>query len=329
MTIEQRAFTRRRFLIVGSLALATGWLARPARGSPVASGNLSGLQLGVGTYKGMAPSFFKEAGIEPGPYRVKYAELAGGNLIVEALASGSLDIGSMSEIPPIFAIQSQTPIKLIAVLRGDVNNQVFLVPNGSRVSDVAELKGKRVGFVRSTTSHYFLIKALKERSLSFADIDPVGLTPQDGFSAFQSGQLDAWVIYGIHIQIALARTGARILKTAQGYLSGNYVIAARSDALDDPRKVAAIKDYLGQEQCVWDWVQSHPEQWAKKSAAITGIDAALFLDQFRAQSEPFRLGPVDDTAIASQQAVADLFHETGVLQGRLNVAPLWVKDLWP
>ncbi|SEJ39146.1 sulfonate transport system substrate-binding protein [Azotobacter beijerinckii] len=328
MPNEYPSMTRRRVLLAGSVlagaALASRWGV--AASGPL---DLSRTRLGVGTYKGAAPSFLEEAGLAPPPYEVSYAELAGGNLIVEALAGGSLDVGSMSEIPPVFAIQSQAPIKLIAVLRGDVNNQVFLVPQGSGVREIAELRGKRVGFVRSTTSHYFLIKALKEQGLSLADIEPVGLTPQDGFSAFQSGQLDAWVIYGIYIQIALARTHARIVKTALGYLSGNYVIAARAESLKDPYRVAAIKDYLAREQQVWDWVQANPESWAKKSAAITGIDASLFMDQFRARSEPYRMVPVDDAAIRSQQEVADLFYEAGVLRQRLDVAPLWARGVWP
>lgn len=320
---------RRDLVLGGSLLLGatlTGrWNLLAAPSQP----DLSQVLLNVGTYKGQASSFFADAGAKPNPYQVKHAEMAGGNLIVEGLSGGSLDIGSMSEIPPIFAIQSQAPIKLIAVLRGDVNsNQAILLPKDSKIQSLADLKGKRVGFVRSTTAHYFLIKALKEQGLSFADITPVGLTPQDGFSAFQSGQLDAWVIYGIYIRIALARLQARVLKTGLGYLSGNYVIAARTSVLEDAAKVAAIKDYLALEQRTWDWIQANPEQWAKRSSEITGLDASLFLDQFRAQSEPYRLIPVDDSAIASQQAVADLFHEAGVLSQRLDVRPLWVKGFW-
>ncbi|NBA98334.1 ABC transporter substrate-binding protein [Pseudomonas sp. R5(2019)] len=313
--------SRRRLLLAGSLLAAAPLLGRSAFAN---TSGLAGSSLSVGTYKGAAPSFFKEAGVQL-PYPVTYAELAGGNLIVEAMAGRSLELGSMSEIPPIFAIQSEAPIRLIAVMRGDVNNQVFLLPRDSPIRSVGDLKGKRVGYVRSTTSHYFLIKALKEQGLTMKDIQPVGLTPQDGFSAFQSGQLDAWVIYGIWIQIALAKTGASILKTALGYLSGNYVIAARSDLIDDPHKRATIKDYIAREQQVWDWRENNPEQWAKKSAALTGIPAERFLEQFRAQSEPYKLAPVDDAAIRSQQDVADLFYEAGVLNKRLDVAPLWVK----
>ncbi|MGE7957518.1 ABC transporter substrate-binding protein, partial [Pseudomonas sp. NPDC089530] len=288
--------------------------------------NLADLTLGVATYRGQDSYFVDDAGTANTPYKVEYAEFAGGNLIVEALASGSLDVGSMSEIPPIFSIQSHRQPRLIAVLQGDVNNQVFLIPKDSPVESVGQLRGKRVGYVRSTTSHYFLIKALKEQGLTLNDITAVALTPQDGFSAFQSGQLDAWVIYGVFIQLAKFRSGARVLKTALGYLSGNYLIAARPAALDEPLRRQAIQDYLQRQARTLDWINDNPEPWAAKSAQLLGVDKAVFLDMYHSRSQPSKIVAVNDQAIASQQEVADLFFDAGVLSERLDVSPLWDRS---
>lgn len=204
---------RRDFLTASSFALGALGLSSLGLAPRVfAQGKqLADLTLGVATYRGQDSYFVEDAGTGNTPYKVEYSEFAGGNLIVEALASGSLDVGGMSEIPPIFSIQSHRQPRLIAVLQSDVNNQVFLIPKDSPIESIGQLRGKRVGYVRSTTSHYFLIKALKEQGLTMNDITAVALTPQDGFSAFQSGQLDAWVIYGVFIQLAKFRSGARVL----------------------------------------------------------------------------------------------------------------------
>lgn len=314
---------RRNFLQLSALAGLAAALPRLGLGASV---DLSGVTLNVATYKGAAPSFFAEAGIEPPPYKVKYAEFTGGNLSFEALVSGTLDISPMSEIPPIFGIKNHAPVKLIAVLTGDVNNQAFIVPKGSAVQSVAELKGKRIGYIRSTSSHYFLLKALKEQGLGFADIVPMALTAQDGFAAFQNGALDAWVSFGYFIQLAELRAGARVLKTGQGYLSGNYVIAANQQSIADPAKHAAITDYILREYRSWQWIASHPEEWATRSAQILGMPREVFLAQYRAQSGPRLLQPVDDAAVKSQQDVADLFFEAGVLPQQLDVSGLWDRS---
>ena len=313
---------RRRFLQWAGVAGLAAGLPRLGLAAP----DLAGVTLNVATYKGAAPTFFPEAGIGAAPYRVKYAEFTGGNLSFEALVSGTLDLSPMSEIPPIFGIKNHAPVKLIAVLTGDVNNQAFVVPKGSAVQSVAQLKGLRVGYIRSTSSHYFLLKALKEQGLSFADIVPMALTPQDGFAALQNGALDAWVTFGYFIQLAELRSGARVLKTGQGYLSGNYVIAANQASIADPLKHAAITDYVLREYRAWQWIAAHPEEWASKSAKVLGMPREVFLAQYRAQSGPRLLQPVDDAAIASQQDVADLFFEAGVLPNKLDVSGLWDRS---
>ncbi|MCY1259006.1 ABC transporter, substrate-binding protein, aliphatic sulfonates family [compost metagenome] len=324
----QGQFNRRGFLTASSIALgALGLSSLGLTSRAYAKANsLADLTLGVATYRGQDSYFTEDAGTANTPYKVEYAEFAGGNLIVEALASGSLDVGGMSEIPPIFSIQSHRQPRLIAVLQSDVNNQVFLIPKDSNIESVGQLRGKRVGYVRSTTSHYFLIKALKEQGLTMKDITAVALTPQDGFSAFQSGQLDAWVIYGVFIQLAKFRSGARVLKTALGYLSGNYLIAARPAALEDPLRKQAIQDYLQRQARTLEWINNNPEPWATKSAQLLGVDKSVFLDMYNNRSQASRVIEVNDQAIASQQEVADLFFDAGVLSERLDVSPLWDRQ---
>lgn len=323
MDITRHHQARRRFLKTSGLALLAG--AWGGSGSAWAAPSLAGTTLRIGTYKGGDSNYFGEAGVATLPYKSALAEFAAGNLIVEALSGGSLDIGGMSEIPPIFAAASNAPMKVIAVLRGDVNNQVVLVPKSSTITDAAQFKGKRIGYARSTTSHYFLLQLLKERGLSFKDIEPVALAPQDGLAAFQSGQLDAWVIYGLVVELA-KNQGARVLRTADGYLSGNYVISASNSAIADPLKHAAIGDYLQRLAKVYQWINGHPEQWAAKSGRIAGVPPQLFLSQTRARSQPFQLVAVDDAAVRSQQQVADVFAQAGLLGKRVDVAPLWDRS---
>ncbi|MEE5125131.1 ABC transporter substrate-binding protein [Pseudomonas alliivorans] len=319
-----KTFDRRSFLTASAVTLGAATLGLTPR--LFAQHPLADLTLQVATYRGGDANFNENAGNDKRPYKVQFSEFPGGNLIVEAIASGSIDLGSMSEIPPIFSIQSHRQPRLIAVMEGDVNNQVFLIPEASRIESVAELRGKRVGYVKATTAHYFLIKALKEQGLSMDDVNAIALTPQDGFTAFQSGQLDAWVTYGTFIQLAKFRSGARVLKTALGYLSGNYLLAARPAALAAPLRRQAITDYLTRQRQTLEWINDHPEAWAEKSGKLLGIDKAVFADQIANRSQPWKLRAIDDQAIASQQEVADVFFEAGVLSEKIDVSPLWDRE---
>jgi sulfonate transport system substrate-binding protein len=278
----------------------------------------------VGKGDGDTQVLLRTAGIATPGLKIDYITFESGHLVIEAFNGRSLDYGGVSEIPPIFAAASTTQsFRQIAVAHGDVNNQVILTPRGSKIRNLADLKGKRVGYVRATTSHYFLIRMLQSVGLTWADITPVAMSVADGAAAFSSGRLDAWAIYGFPIQRAIATEGATILKTALGFLSGNYLVAAHVDALADPQTSELIGRYLGVTKKAYAWAAAHQDVWAAVVAQNIGVPLAYVQDQFRRKSDVYSLRPVNEAAIASQQAVADVFTQAKLIPKAVDVRPLW------
>jgi len=313
------AYRRTVLAAGGALALA-GLLAGCGRQAAEA-GSLRVAIIGKGEQDQRI--LFRVAGIDPGVH-AEYNYFQSGHLVIEALDGGALDYGGMSEIPPVFAAASPIhSFRQIAVLHGDVNNQVVLVPRNSPIADLAGLKGRKVGYVRATTSHYFLIRMLQSVGLGWRDIVPVALGVPEGAEAFSNGAIDAWAIYGFPIQHAIATQGARVLKTALGFLSGNYIISAHVNALADPAKVELVGRYLRAVRKGYAWTAAHKDEWAAIVARQIGVPLSYVQDQFRNASDPYTLRPVNDAAIASQQAVADLFASEKLIPQAVDVRPLW------
>ena len=61
--------------------------------------------------------------------------------------------------------------------------------------------------VRACDDVALLPAQLKEAGLSFDDIQPINLSPTDGLSAYDRGDIDAWAIYGYNGQLARNRYG--------------------------------------------------------------------------------------------------------------------------
>jgi sulfonate transport system substrate-binding protein len=164
---------------------------------------------------------------------------------------------------------------------------------------------------------------LEEAGLKWGDIDALAMGVSDGAAAFSRGSFDAWAIYGFPIQRAVATEGARILRTAQGVLSGNYVVTAHVDALADPDRSGLIGKYLTLTQRALGWATTHQREWAQIVAKDIGVPQAYVDDQFRRRSDYYELRPVTDAAIRSQQQVADVFEKAGLLPRPVDVRPLW------
>jgi len=315
---------RRRLLGAGLAGLAA--LAVPKRGRAVAP-DLSGVRLRVATFKGFDETILPLAGLSNTPYTVEYHEFNSGQLEAEAMNAGAIDFGGWSEIPLAFAAASHARVRSVAVMKGNVNNQVVLVPKSSAVKSIADLKGKRVGYVRATTSHYFLLRMLWQAGLQFSDIEAVNLSPTDGAVAFRAGDLDAWAIYGYAINFALADGSGRVLRTAEGILSGNYLLGVSENTLQDPGLRAAAADYAGRVAKGYHWVEANKQQWCEALAPVIKVPLPFVQAQFYHESQPYQVVPIDAAAIASAQQVADTFVKAGLISKAVNVAPYFDSSL--
>ncbi|MCG6136542.1 MAG: ABC transporter substrate-binding protein [Nostoc sp. LLA-1] len=294
--------------------------------NPVAT-DIGNAELRVAKFRGGWDLDLKLAGVDDFPYKVQFTEFTGGNLMVQAINAGAIDLASASEIPPIFAIESQASVKIIATRKGPTVGQVVLIPKNSTAKTIADLKGKRVGYVQATTAHYFLIKMLEEVGLTMKDINGVPLSIPDGLSAFRRGELDAWATYGYAIPQA-KKDGAQVLKSAKDILSGNFVITAAPEAIADPQKKGAIADFLCRLQQTQRWREANLKDWAKTYAENIKVEEAIvYEDALEGQQQrPVELLPVSDEAIASQQQVADTFFQAGVISSQVDVTPLWDRS---
>jgi sulfonate transport system substrate-binding protein len=272
----------------------------------------------------------KAAGLDDTSYKVTYNVFQGGNLILEAMAANQLDFGVTSEIPPIFASQAANggSFKIIAVQQGSTLNQEVVVPKGSTIKSVADLKGKKVAFVKNTTAHYFLLKMLEEAGLTWSDISPVELTTADGLSALISGKVDALASYGNAI-ISAHQNEAITIASAKDILSGSFLVAASDQALADEDQKKALVDYLERINKFNEWARTHQEEWAQITADSTHQPLEQALKTYRdgEAQRPSRIVAISDNALKSEQDVADTFQQAGIFDQAVDVSTFWSDAL--
>src|SRR5690606_35613818 len=110
----------------------------------------------------------------------------------EAFNSGALDLAITAESPPVFAQAARGPVAYLAKTAVHGALVSLLVPSGSPVTSIAELKGKKVAFQKASIGHYLLVKALGEVGLTLADVESVNLAPPDANVALSQSRVDAW-----------------------------------------------------------------------------------------------------------------------------------------
>ncbi|MDQ1072914.1 ABC transporter substrate-binding protein [Streptomyces canus] len=272
----------------------------------------------------------KYAGLDDTPYTIKWSLFQGGDQQLQAIRAGALDLASSSEIPPIFAAaDGSANFKVVAVQKGATLNQEVVVPKGSKVTGIAGLKGKKIGYVQNTTAHYFLYELLKQAGLKWSDVDAKPLLPNDGLAALNGGGIDAFASYGTSI-ITAHQQGATTVGSGKDILSGNFLWSARDSVLSSPRQKAAAADLIARITKAYAYVRDgHLDGFAQVTADATHqplAQARKDLTDAQAQ-RPTQARPVGDDTIASQQKVADVFTELGALKEHLDVKTFWTTEL--
>jgi sulfonate transport system substrate-binding protein len=248
-------------------------------------------------------------------YKVSWAEFPAGPQLLEALNAGAIDFGSTGEAPPIFAQTAGDRLLYVGHEPPAPLGEAILVPKGSTIRTVADLKGRKVALNKGSNVHYLLVRALEAAGLAYGDIQPVFLAPADARAAFERGAVDAWVIWDPFQAAAEAGTQARTLVNGTGLVANHqFYLADRSFTHANPRVIDAVLAAVGE---IDAWAKDNTDAVAAELAPSVGIPAPILSVALKRQTYGVRA--LDATVIAEQQKIADAFHKLGLLPKPVQV----------
>ena len=249
--------------------------------------------------------------------KISWNEFPGGPQILEALAVGSIDMGATGDTPPVYAQAGNKPLHYFAYETAKPLSSAILVQHNSKITKLSQLKGKRVGVHRGSSSHYLLVQAVRKAGLQWTDIQPVWLSPADARAAFQKGAIDAWAIWDPYYAAAQVEDKARVLSSGKG-LSPNYTFYLASENLikNHPQ---ALKGIIKQVNVADKWVQSHKAETASIFAQSTGLKPIVSQTFIQRRPNPSGAVPLTKKVIADQQELANRFSELKIIPKSINI----------
>src|SRR6202453_3909852 len=218
--------------------------------------DLSSVTLNIGDQKGTgAEAVLKASGLlSTLPFHVNWSDFTSGPPMLEAMASGSVDVGGVGDAPPVFAAAGGEGVEIVGAREVPTGDQdALLVPKGSSITSIAQLKGKKIAYGSGSSGNYQMLTVLTAARATTQDVTLVNLQPAEALAAFTSGSVDAWDIWPPYVQQAVAQDGAKILARGSQYGSPySYEVASKS-AVADPAKAAEIEIYLATLDKAYVW----------------------------------------------------------------------------
>jgi len=287
-----------------------------------AQGKGEAVELRIGYQKGASLFVLQKAQgtlekrLQPLNTTVKWVEFPAGPQLLEGLNLGSVDVGYVGEAPPIFAQAAGARFAYIGYDPAAPEAEAIVVPKDSAIKSVAELKGKKVALNKGSNVHYLLVKLLEKNHLKLSDIQPVYLAPADARAAFESRNVDAWVIWDPFTAAAEKSIGARVLADGKGVVNNyQYYLAERGFVAKHPKVIQALFDDAVERGA---WLKANLRKAAELIAPLQGLPvdvAELSLKRYE-----FKVQPVPASVIADQQKLADTFFELKLIPKAINVS---------
>ena len=245
---------------------------------------------------------------------VQWTEFQFGPPMLEAMRVNAVDIGAVGDTPPVFAQAAHGDLLYIAAQRS--GGQAILLPPGSTLQTLHDLKGKKVAFGRGSSAHSLTIAALEKGGLTYAEIQPIYLGPADAGATFERGAIDAWTIWDPYYALFEARPGVRVLaKWTEITEQNSFFMASRAYVEANAPITAKV---VGEFTRIAAWARSHRPELAGLVAKETGMPLGVV--QRAVDRAPFQVLPMDDAIAKSQQIVANRFRSLGLIPTDINVS---------
>lgn len=260
---------------------------------------------------------FGKVGVE-----VDWLEFPFGPPLLEAMRVGSIDAGAVGDTPPIFAQAAHAPLVYIAARPGSGRGMGILVPPGSQIRQLGDLKGKRVAFAPGSSAHNLIVAALDKAGVAYGDIKPAYLAPADAAAAFTEGGIDAWSIWDPYLALEQSRPGVRTLASGQDISPQNsFYMASRAYATQRPELIQA---FVAMIRSTGEWCGHNRPAVAKMLSDGTGVPLAPM--RVATERGDYACIPISTKLLHQQQKIADRFYRLRLIPHAINVQDYVIQE---
>ncbi|SYB77155.1 alkanesulfonates-binding protein [Klebsiella pneumoniae] len=240
---------------------------------------------------------------------VLWSEFPAGPQLLHALACNEIDFGTTGEAPPVFAQASNSELMYVAWEPPAPRSVAMVVPQGSDIRQLSDLRGKRIALNKGSNVHWLLLQILEDAGLGLNDVRVVYTPPKYPLTASDYLAVDAWMMWDPLLSDAEHTGELRVVASGEGRVNNHQFYLSRRDYLaqhgDIMRRLLTELTHTGQ------FIDSHRGEAARLLSAELGIDArSLSMALARRSHRP---RPMDLSVIRAQQTIADRFYALGLI----------------
>jgi taurine transport system substrate-binding protein len=258
-------------------------------------------------------------------YKINWRMFSGGGDVIRAMASGDVQMGEAGSSPLTAAASQGQDIKLFWISADIADAEALVARNGSNITAMKDLVGKKVATPFVSTAHYQLMAGMKMDGVEGKSVNVMNMRPPEIAAAWERGDIDATFIWDpvlskIKTSGKVIATSGSIGKKGAPTFEG-IIVNARWAAANEPFMVAFVKalnraneEYKATGK---SWTADSPQtkamaKWTKANPADVGPAMALY--SFPSLSEQLSPAWLGGGAAKAMAHTAAFLKEQGRVQ---------------
>lgn len=245
---------------------------------------------------------------------VDWRKFDSGAEVIAAVASGALDIGYVGSSPLAAAASRQLPVEAFFIVGLIGSSEALVARDGSGVSGVKDLEGRKVAVPFVSTTHYSLLAALAHEGVDAKKVEILNLRPPEIAAAWARGDIDAAYVWDPALG-QIRETGKVILDSAQvadwGAPTFDAWIVRKDYAAEHPE---AVRGFVVETARAYDAYRADPAGWSAanagaiadltgaKAGEVPGLLTGYVFPTLAEQASPALLGGGTAEAVAQTSA---------------------------
>lgn len=246
----------------------------------------------------------------------EYVLSQGSNNALEFLSGGSVDFGSSAGAAALMAKGNNAPIKNVYVY-SQPEWTALVTEEGSDITSVEDLAGKKVAATLGTDPYIFLVRALDEAGMSEDDIEIVPVQHNDGANLLANGEVDAWAGLDPHMARQELEINAELFYRNTDFNTYGFLNVREEFAEEYPE---AVEKVIEAYELAREWAIENPEETVDIIVEEAGIDASVA--ELQLERNNFDNPLPGQEHIDSLSAAGEVLQSSGNLDDSLSVDEL-------
>lgn len=190
--------------------------------------------LSIPVYIAQKQGFFSDEGLD-----VTVKEYSSGKMATKALFAGEVDISTVADMPVVFNSFKRNDFCIFATFTYSYPFVKIIARKDMGIKTGANLKGRKVGANRGTSSHFFLEVFLMHNRLSSSDVEMINIRTVDLPLALKNNDVDAIAVWQPYSQKAKQLMGdnAIELSSPEIYRTTFSFAAMKSFSKEHPKRL--------------------------------------------------------------------------------------------